>query len=133
MGGRREKIKNSFELSELELKVMLLIWKLGGGSAQAVKEGLESSENYAYTTVSTVLRLLERRGVLSSIKNGRSHIYCPEVTKEEYENQAVKHLAHTVFQDDALTLVQRLVESKNLSPSELAILRDLIDRQVEEA
>jgi predicted transcriptional regulator len=133
MGGRREKAKRAFELSEMELKVMLVIWKLGGCSATAVQESLGAQENYAYTTISTVLRLLEQRGVLSSIKNGRAHMYCPELSKEEYENQAVRNLAHTVFQDDALMLVQRLVESKNLSSSELAALKALIDRQVGES
>ena len=72
--GRKK--KTSEMLTDFELQIMTVIWKLRSATVTDVVEKL-SGEDYAYTTISTMMRLLEQRGILSTVKNGKTHIYVP--------------------------------------------------------
>lgn len=84
-------------LTETELELMTILWKLGEGSVSEVLEQLSQERDLAYTSVSTILRILEQKGILDTRKEGRGHIYTPLVTKSDYEIRTVKHVVDRVF------------------------------------
>ena len=84
----------------------------------------------AYTSVSTVLRVLERKELVRSRKEGRSHVYAPAVTKPEYEKRSVRDLTEKVFDHQPAALVRSLLDSRELSPSEIAELRILLEERL---
>ena len=68
-------------LTEVELELMSILWRLQGGSVGDVMSALPRERALAYTSVSTILRILEGKGVLAARKEGRGHVYTPLLDK----------------------------------------------------
>lgn len=118
-------------LTETELELMSILWKLGQGSVNEVLAELPQERDLAYTSVSTILRILEQKKVLASRKEGRGHIYLPLIKKEEYESTSLHHLVSKVFDGEPSTLVKRLIESKDLDAEELKEIKKLLNQRLE--
>ena len=118
-------------LTEVELELMTILWRTGEGSVNEVIAGLPPGRNLAYTSVSTMLRILEQKGILHTRKEGRGHVYIPSMKKDEYEAKAVKHVVERVFDGTPVALVRQLLGSGEISEQELAEIKKLI-RQREE-
>ncbi len=116
-------------LTPVELELMHIVWRKGEVSVTDVQEALPPERTLAYTSVSTVLRILEQKGVLRSRKVGRGHLYSALLPREAYEAQSVRHLVETVFDGTPSALVERLVEAVPLSPEEVEQLRALLGRK----
>jgi predicted transcriptional regulator len=114
-------------LTETELELMTILWRLGGGTVGEVLAALPADRPLAYTSVSTILRILEQKGVVDSEKVGRGHRYLPTVAKEDYETFALGQVVSKVFDGQPLSLVRRLVDTAGLSRKEIAALRQLLD------
>jgi predicted transcriptional regulator len=106
-------------LTATELEMMNVVWKLGRCSVHQVIDTLKPQRQLAYTSVSTILRILEQKGFPNSEKEGRGHLYAPSVSKEAYQVQSLQHLVRHVFDGTPTLLVQRLVSSEQLDPEEL--------------
>src|SRR5436305_186057 len=115
-------------LTEVELELMTILWRRGEGTVNDVMAALPAERPLAYTSVSTMLRILEKKGVLGTRKQCRGHVYLPRVSKAEYESFSVRDLIARVFDGTPGTLVRCLVDSKALSPDDLAALRRALDR-----
>lgn len=115
-------------LTETELELMVILWKLEEGSVSEVMEHLSKERDLAYTSVSTILRILEQKGILKTRKEGRGHIYIPQVKKSEYEAKTVKHVVDRVFDGTPVALVRQLLDSVKLNEKDLKELKILIDQ-----
>jgi predicted transcriptional regulator len=109
---------------------MNILWKLGEGSVHDVLAQLPKGRNLAYTSVSTILRILEQKAVVGNRKEGRGHVYFPRVPKQEYETVTLDHVVAKVFEGEPTSLVRRLLDSKDMSESELKDLRKLLDERL---
>src|ERR1700753_66592 len=96
----RKKEKTTRLLTELELQLMNAVWNLGECTVKEVQESLPRDRPLAYTSVATVMKILEQKGVLGIKKGDKAHSYFPKLTRAEYESQTLKHLAAQVFQGD---------------------------------
>lgn len=114
-------------LTPVELELMQLVWKLGEVSVADVQAALPPERALAYTSVSTVLRILEQKGVVQSRKQGRGHLYSAVLPREAYEAQSVRHLVDTLFEGTPSALVARLVEAVPLAPEDVEQLRKLLE------
>ncbi len=120
-------------LTEVELELMNILWRLGGGTVSEVLANLPPERPLAYTSVSTILRILEQKEVVGSEKLGRGHRYQPLVPRDMYEAYALEQVVGRVFGGEPLALVRRLVDTAGLSKRELAELKTLLDRKEKEA
>lgn len=116
-------------LTETELELMTIIWKLGEGSVADVMGALPIGRELAYTSISTILRILEQKQVLTSRKLGRGHVYVPVLMKDEYEKKTVKHVVEKVFDGAPAMLVKQLLGTSKLSAKELEEIRALLKAQ----
>ncbi|WNG28347.1 BlaI/MecI/CopY family transcriptional regulator [Cystobacter fuscus] len=116
-------------LTPVELELMQIVWRHDEVSVADVLEALPPERKLAYTSVSTVLRILEQKGVLRSRKEGRGHLYSALLPREAYELQSVRHLVETVFDGTPSALVERLVEAVPLSPAEVEQIRKLLAKK----
>ena len=121
--------EESKPLTPVELELMHIVWRKGEVSVADVLEALPPERKLAYTSVSTVLRILEQKGVVRSRKVGRGHVYSALLPREAYEVQSVRHLVETVFDGTPSALVERLVEAVPLSPEEVEQLRALLSKK----
>jgi len=125
-----KKMKGSSEklLTDVELELMNILWSIGEGSVADVLEHLSTGRDLAYTSVSTILRILEQKGVLKARKEGRGHIYIPVLKKTDYEAKAVKHVVEKVFEGTPVALVRQLLNSVQLDKGEIEELKKLLSK-----
>jgi predicted transcriptional regulator len=121
-----KKQKEERLLTETELELMTLLWKRGEGSVADVIADLPAGRELAYTSVSTILRILEQKEVLKTRKEGRGHVYIPAITKDEYESRTVHHMVERVFDGTPMALARQLLHSTQLSKDELSELKKMI-------
>ncbi|HET6145994.1 MAG TPA: BlaI/MecI/CopY family transcriptional regulator [Polyangia bacterium] len=114
-------------LTESELELMTILWRGAGATAGEVQAALPPERPLAYTSVSTILRILEQKGVVRSEKVGRGHRYLPAVAKGDYEAFALGQVVDKVFDGQPLSLVRRLVDTAGLTRKDLAALKALLD------
>ncbi len=126
--------KRSLEtLGELQRTVLEIIWQLGQASVHQVREHLNHQKKLAYTTVLTALQKLEKAGWLNHRAEGKSYVYSPTRTREEAGARSVRRFMKQVFDDDAVSLFQHLIQETNLSDEELNQLREMIEQKRKEA
>ena len=116
-------------LTATELEMMNVIWRLGPCSVRQVVEALRPQRELAYTSVSTIIRILEQKRYVVSIKEGRGHLYQAAVSKQAYQATSLARLVSNVFDGTPTLLVQRLLDSKQLSIEELEKIRSLMRKQ----
>ena len=116
-------------LTEAELELMTILWRIGEGSVADVIAGLPDDRDLAYTSVSTILRILEQKRVVKTRKEGRGHIYIPALEKSAYEARTVRHVVDRVFDGTPFALVKQLLNSGQLKAKDLDELRKLIDQK----
>ena len=124
--GKSSKAKTEKLLTEVELEMMSILWRAGEATVSDVLQALPPDRKLAYTSVSTMLRILEQKDVVGSHKAGRGHLYFPKLKKEDYEAKSVRHLVDSVFDRSPLQLVQRLLQVESLSGDEIAQIRKLL-------
>jgi len=113
-------------LTAAELEMMNVIWRFGSCSVAQVVEQLLPQRELAYTSVSTIVRILEQKGFVTSVKEGRGHLYAAAVAKEDYQALSLKQLVNNVFDGTPTLLVQRLLDSKALTTAELTQIKALL-------
>ena len=115
--------------TDRELDVMAVLWELGSATVRQVQERLEP--DLAYTTVLTILRVLESKGHVRHEPDGRAHRYLPTVAQDEAKASALRRLLAKVFSGSPEALLTQLVADDNLSDEELHRLRRLLDDRLD--
>ena len=110
-------------LTDVELELMNILWSLKQATVKEVIEQLPEARKLAYTSVSTILRILEQKKVLQSTKQGRGHSYSPLIKKEDYEQKTLSHVVENVFNGAPLSLAKALLKSKNLKSTDINELK----------
>lgn len=113
-------------LTNVELELMTILWSLGEGNVAQVIEALPAERALAYTSVSTILRILESKHFVSARREGRGHVYKPTIGKNDYEARAVKDVVNRVFQGVPVAMVRQLLENVQMSDDDVRELRKLV-------
>jgi predicted transcriptional regulator len=121
--GEREKEP----LTKLELQIMQVIWRLGPSNVNAVQAGLE--QQLAYTTVQTMLNILQKKGKLKRRLRGRAYIYSATVTQEKALGHAVRDLVDRMFGGSSEELVMSLIKSKQLDAKKVGELTKRLEEE----
>ena len=109
-------------LTRLELRIMQVIWKSGGGTVSTVQQKLKPA--LAYTTVQTMLNILERKGKLRRSLQGRAYVYSATVTEAKALGQGVRDLIDRMFGGSSEDLVISLLENRQIDAAKLAELTE---------
>ena len=117
-------------LTRAELELMAILWSLAEASVAEVIGALPRSREVAYTTVSTILRILEQKGFVVSRKEGRGHLYSPKISKDAYETRSLKQLVHKVFDGVPSALVRRLLDEHALSRDEIHEIQAMLNKRI---
>ena len=118
--------KTSPTLTEAELRLMDLVWQRGPLTVQQMVDALEGKALLAYNSVLTTIRILEKKGYVEHIKDGRAHVYSPLVGRREASRFEVRHLLHRFFNNSHEELVLNLLNDDSLDEDEITRLRALI-------
>ncbi len=113
-------------LTEAELPLMHLLWDRGEATARAVHDALPPGDGRAYTTVATILKIMEDKGFLTSDRQARAAVYRPALSREAYEARDLGRLVNEVFRGDGKALVRQLARSAALPAAERDALAALL-------
>jgi BlaI family transcriptional regulator, penicillinase repressor len=116
------------QLTELQLAILRVIWDRGEATVQDIWEALHAERGLAQTTVATMLSRLERRGVVTRQAQSRQYHYRAAVTEREVQHSMVGELTERLFDGDVTALVQHLLSGDDVSPGDIAKIRDMIER-----
>ena len=114
-------------LTDVELELMTILWRLEQATVKEVISQLPSHRNLAYTSVSTILRILEQKGILKAEKKGRGHTYLPLLKKSEYEAKTLHHLVDNVFDGAPIMLAKKLLDDGRLKKDDIIELKNLLN------
>jgi predicted transcriptional regulator len=114
-------------LTKLELQLMQVIWRRGESSVAEVQEGLE--QRLAYTTVQTMLNILERKGKLKRTLRGRAYVYAATVSAEKASGFAVRDLVDRMFGGSSEELVMSLLKSRQIDGKKIAELTKRLEQE----
>lgn len=109
------------QLTKAEEQIMQVLWELGEGTVQDIREKLEEPKP-ARTTVSTVLTILGNKGFVSHNSLGRTNVYIPLVLKEEYSKTQLLGLLKNYFNNSFASMASFFAKENNYTIEELDLL-----------
>src|SRR5213079_2696791 len=124
----RPSMPGRHQLTELQLAILRVIWDRSEATVQDIWEALHAERGLAQTTVATMLSRLERRGVVTRRAQSRQYHYRAAVTEREVQHSMVGELTERLFDGDVTALVQHLLNGVDVSPGDLAKIREMIAR-----
>jgi predicted transcriptional regulator len=115
--------------TDREYDVMEALWAAGPSTVAEVRTAL--SDPLAYTTVLTVLRILETKGHVGHHDEGKAHRYFPKVAQQVARRSALRRVVEKVFDGSAELLLTQLVNDRGLSRAEIERLQQLITERLD--
>ena len=123
--------RKSTTLTEAELRLMDVLWRKGRATVQEVLEGLPEQPPLAYNSVLTIIRILEQKGYVRHMKQGRAHVYEPIVERQEASRSEIRRLVRRFFQNSHELLVLNIIEDDAIDAEELKRLREMLESSAE--
>jgi predicted transcriptional regulator len=120
--------KRSPALTDAEAEVMAVLWRLRRASVGDVVSAMKKTRAVTYSTVQTILRILETKGYLRHEKVARAFVYVPVIDERQARRRALRHLVKRLFEGSPSLLVLNVLEDEEIDPAEREQLRKLIER-----
>ena len=117
-------------LHDRELDLMQVLWERGSATVAEVRAAL--ADDLAYTTVATMLRILEEKGYARREEEGRAHRYFPLVERQQARDGALGRISRKLFKDSPELLLTHIVSDRRLSRAQLQRIRELLDERLGE-
>jgi predicted transcriptional regulator len=118
--------KRSPTLTDAESRVMSVLWQRETATVGDVVVALAQERAVTYSTVQTILRILETKGYVTHEKVARAFVYRPAVDERQARHQALKHLVARLFNGSPSLLVLNVLEDGVIDHTELKRLKKLI-------
>ncbi|SFZ89429.1 Predicted transcriptional regulator [Flaviramulus basaltis] len=113
------------QLTKAEEDIMKILWQLKKANVKAIMEQFPDPKP-AYNTVSTIVRILESKGVVNYEKEGKGHVYFPLIQQQDYSNQSINKLVDNYFQGSFKSMVSFFVKKNDISINELeSVLKEI--------
>jgi BlaI family penicillinase repressor len=119
--------KASPALTDAEARVMAVLWQLETATVGDVVAALAPERTVSYSTVQTILRILEDKGYVAHDKVARAFLYRPVVDARQARRRALRHLALRLFNGSPSLLVMNVLNDEEMDPDELQRLKKLIE------
>jgi len=116
-------------LTDQELEIMKIVWKLGTATVRDVYEDLLQHRKIAYTTVQTMMGVLEHKGQLKKQTADKAYVYRPAEPQSEVVGRMVGDFVKRVFNGSPKPLLVHLVESRQIRQDHLDELNELLKSQ----
>jgi predicted transcriptional regulator len=112
--------------TDVELELLKVIWERGQATVREVYRDLAKQRKIAYTTVLTMMGVLEHKGHLQKIAGDRAYVYRPTQPKGRVVGNMVDEFVERVFSGSARPLLVHLVEDPNIPQEDLAEIEKLV-------
>ena len=117
------------ELTRAEEQIMQVLWEIEKGVVKDIVEKFPDPKP-AYNTVSTIVRILEKKGIVDHEAYGRTHIYFPLISREEYTKKFLNGFVKNYFSGSFQQLVSFFSKSNNMSLKEMEQIMQVLDKEI---
>jgi BlaI family penicillinase repressor len=117
------------EITKAQEEILRVLWEIKEGAVTDVIDQLPKPKP-AYTTVATVIKVLEKKGYVAHKTFGNMHVYYPLVSKKAYAQNVLKDAYKGLFDNSLNQLVSFFVKGKEVSLQELEELKKMIDQEI---
>lgn len=117
----------STTLTEAELRLMNVLWQKGSATVHQLLKALPAQPSLAYNSVLTTIRILEKKGYVKHLKDGRAHIYVPLLGQKEATRFEVRNLVSRFFKNSHELLVLNILEDNGIDADELKRVSQLVE------
>jgi BlaI family transcriptional regulator, penicillinase repressor len=114
-------------LTESERAILEVLWKKKEASVREVADELSKKKPVAYTTVLTMFKILDRKGLVSHRTEGRAFIYSAAISRSQARRQALEHLLAQFFNGSSSLLAQHLVDERQIDLEQLKALQQKVE------
>ena len=114
------------KVGDLQLRILQILWASPDASVASVHAALKPERDLAYTTVATMLRKLEDRGLVGHREDGRTYLYRAVVAEEQVGRSMTDHVVERLFEGSLAGAVSHLLRTREVSRDELDELERLI-------
>jgi predicted transcriptional regulator len=119
--------RKSPTLTEAELRLMEVLWEKNSATVQQILEVLPEKEPLAYNSVLTTIRILEKKGYVKHVKDGRAFVYSPLVERKDATRSEVSRLVNRFFGNSHELLVLNILEDQGVDEAEIKRLRKMLE------
>lgn len=105
---------------------MRVLWEKQTATVSEITDVLSTKRRVHYSTVQTLLRILETKGYVAHEKSGRAFTYRPVINQQQARRRALRHLVSRLFNNSPTQLVMNVLEDHKIDPGELELLKRLI-------
>lgn len=116
------------ELTKAEERIMQIIWKLKSAFVKDIIVEMDDEPKPPYNTISSVVRLLEKKGYVGYKAYGKTYEYFPLISKSDYRKSFYKKMISGYFDNSVESLLSFMVKEQKLSQDELEKIRDIVDK-----
>jgi predicted transcriptional regulator len=120
--------KKSPALTDAEAQVMAVLWRRNTASVGDVVAAINEKRAVTYSTIQTILRILETKGYVTHDKVARAFVYHAVVDERQARRRALRHLVSRLFEGSTSLLVLNVLEDEDIDPAEREQLKRLIER-----
>ena len=117
------------DLTKAEEQVMKILWKIENGLIREIVKNYEEPKP-AYTTVATIIKILEKKGFVSKAPIGNTFEYFPLISKQEYTNGYLNRFVNKYFSNSYKSLISSFSSNENLSTKEMEEIIELFQKQL---
>jgi len=118
------------ELTKAEEQVMQILWKLKKGFIKDILEKFEEPKP-AYTTVSTIVRILQEKGFVTHKEYGRTHLYFPVISKDEYSKAHMGTFVRDYFSNSYRKMMSFFAREESISVKEMEEIMNLMKKEID--
>ena len=118
-------------LTEQELEIMKVVWERKAATVREVYEELRERRSVAYTTVMTMMNVLEDKGYLEKKSNGRAHVYTPTKPRHQVVGAMVRDFVDRVFDGASASLLLHLAKDSRLTERQRKAVQRIIEEMEE--
>lgn len=116
------------ELTKTEERIMQVLWKLEKAFVKDIIDELDEEPKPPYNTISSIVRLLEKKGYLNYKAYGKTYEYFPAITKEEYAKTTFSKMFSGYFDSSPASLLSFMVKEEKLSEKDIEEIKKIIDQ-----
>jgi len=124
-----KKIGVMIEITKAQEEVLMALWDIKEGAVSDVLEKMPVPKP-AYTTIATVIKVLEKKAYVAHKTYGKTNVYYTTVSKDSYAKSVTKHTVKGLFNGSFNQMVSSFVKDKNLTLKELEELKTIIEKEI---
>lgn len=118
------------DLTKAEEQIMHILWSIKKGFVNDIMENLPDPKP-AYNTVSTIVRILEKKGFIDHHAYGKTHEYFPLVSKDKYTKSFMKGFVESYFSNSYQNMVSFFSKSEDMTTKEIEEIIKMLQEQVD--